>query len=108
MLVVEIIEKAFRGIRIGVSILIIQAAVRMIRKMVKKSPDKKLQICIAIFFFLAVFLMNIAGVHIYHNRTGRGLAERNQIGKHLRIHPLVGKNHISDQRNRTIRAAKGK
>ena len=64
MLVVEIIEKAFRGIRIGVSILIIQAAVRMIRKMVKKSPDKKLQICIAIFFFLAVFLMNIAGVHI--------------------------------------------
>ena len=64
MLVVEIIEKAFRGTRIGVSILIIQAAVRMIRKMVKKSPDKELQICIAIFFFLAVFLMNIAGVHI--------------------------------------------
>lgn len=64
MLVVEIIEKAFRGIRIGVSILIIQAAVRMIRKMVKKSPDKKIQICIALVFFLAVFLMNIAEVHI--------------------------------------------
>lgn len=64
MLVVEIIEKAFRGIRIGVAVLIIQAAVRMIKKMIKKSPDKKIQTFIAAFFFLVAFTMNIAGAHI--------------------------------------------
>ena len=64
MLVVGVIEKAFRGIRIAVSILIVQAAVRMIKKMMKKSPDKKIQIFLVIFFFLAAFTMNIAGVHI--------------------------------------------
>jgi chromate transporter len=64
MLVVGIIEKAFRGIRIAVSILIIQAAARMIRKMMKKSPNKKLQMLIVVSFFLASFIMNIAGVHI--------------------------------------------
>lgn len=64
MLVVGVIEKAFRGIRIGVSILIIQAAVRMIKKMVQKSPDRKIQICIVLLFFLALFSMNMAGVNI--------------------------------------------
>lgn len=64
MLVIEIIEKAFRGIRSAVSILIIQAAVRMIKKMMNKSPDKKIQAFIVLFFFLAVFAMNIVGVHI--------------------------------------------
>ena len=64
MLVVGMIEKAFRGIRIAVSILIIQAAVRMIRKMMKKSPDRKAQIFLVIFFFLAALAMNIAGMHI--------------------------------------------
>lgn len=64
MLLVGIIEKAFRGIRIAVSILIIQAAVRMIRKMMKKSQNKKVQMSIVIFFFLAAFTMNIAGMHI--------------------------------------------
>ncbi len=64
MLVVGMIEKAFRGIRIAVSILIIQAAVRMIRKMMKKSPDRKAQMFLVIFFFLAALAMNIAGMHI--------------------------------------------
>ncbi len=64
MLVVGMIEKAFRGIRIAVSILIIQAADRMIRKMMKKSPDRKAQIFLVIFFFLAALAMNIAGMHI--------------------------------------------
>lgn len=64
MLIVGIIEKAFRGIRIAVSILIIQAAVRMIEKMMKKSPDKKIQVFLVTFFFLAAFAMNLAGVHI--------------------------------------------
>ena len=64
MLVVGIIEKAFRGIRIAVPVLIIQAAVRMIKKMMKKSPDKKIQMFFVIFFFLVVFIMHIAGAHI--------------------------------------------
>ena len=46
--------------------------------------------------------------HIYHNRTGRGLAECNKIRKHLCIHPLIFKDYIPDQGNRTICAAEGK
>lgn len=64
VLVIGIIEKAFRGIRIAVAVLIIQAAVKMIKKMRKKSPDKRSQTAIVIIFFLAVFAMNMAGVHI--------------------------------------------
>lgn len=64
MLVINIIEKAFRGIRAAVAVLIVQAAFRMINKMLKKSPDKKIQLFITIFFFLSAFAMNIAGVHI--------------------------------------------
>lgn len=64
MLVVGMIEKAFRGIRIAVSILIIQAAVRMIRRMMKKSPDRKAQMFLVIFYFLATLAMNIAEIHI--------------------------------------------
>lgn len=64
MLASGMIERAFRGIRVAVSILIMQAAVRMIRKMIKKSPDRKAQMFLVIFFFLAASAMNIAGVHI--------------------------------------------
>lgn len=35
-----VVANAFRGIRVAVSLLIIQAAVKMIRKMLKKTPDK--------------------------------------------------------------------
>lgn len=35
-----VVVNAFRGIRIAVALLIIQAAVKMIRKMLKKTPDK--------------------------------------------------------------------
>ena len=64
ILTVNIISNAFRGIRIAVAILIIQAAIKMINKLVKKSPDKKVQIPIIIFFFLLVLTMNIANIHI--------------------------------------------
>lgn len=64
ILIIKIIEKAFRGIRIAVAVLIIQAAVKMIKKMMKKSPDKKIQMFLVIFFFVAVFTMNVAGAHI--------------------------------------------
>lgn len=64
LLVIDIVEKAFRGIRIAVSVLIIQAAVKMIKKMMKKSPNKKVQMSITIFFFLAALAVNIADVQI--------------------------------------------
>lgn len=64
ILVVTMIEKAFRGIRIAVSVLIIQAAVKMIKKMRKKSPDKRAQMFLVLSFFLAAFTMNLMGVHI--------------------------------------------
>lgn len=37
----EIVVKAFLGIRIAVSLLIIRAAVKMIRRMMKKTPERK-------------------------------------------------------------------
>lgn len=64
ILVVTMIEKAFRGIRIAVSVLIIQAAVKMIKKMRKKSPDKRAQMLLVLSFFLAAFTMNLMGVQI--------------------------------------------
>lgn len=64
ILAVHIISSAFKGVRIAVSILIIQAAIKMINKLVKQSPEKRKQIPIIVFFFLLVLVMNIAGVHI--------------------------------------------
>lgn len=64
VLAVPMISKAFQGIRIAVSILIIQAAIKMIKKIVKKSPNKKIQIPIIIFFFAVSFALNIANIRI--------------------------------------------
>lgn len=64
MLAVGVIGNAFRGIRIAVSVLIIQAAIRLIKKMMKQSPDRKIQICLVVFFFLVVSVLNMAGAHI--------------------------------------------
>ena len=61
---VGLISRAFKGIRIAVALLIIQAAVKMIRKLVKNSPHRKAQIPIIVTFFLAVLAMNGAGIHI--------------------------------------------
>lgn len=64
VLTIPMISKAFQGIRIAVSILIIQAAIKMIKKIVKKSPNKKIQIPIIIFFFSVSLVLNIANIHI--------------------------------------------
>lgn len=64
VLTVPMISKAFQGIRIAVSILIIQAATKLIKKMVKKSPNKKIQIPIIIFFFSVSLVLNIVNIHI--------------------------------------------
>lgn len=64
ILTVGIISHAFKGIRIAVAILIIRAGTKMIKKMIKKSPDKKFQISITIFFFLLTFTLNMINIRI--------------------------------------------
>lgn len=57
-----VIEHAFRGIRIAVALVIIRAAVKMIRKMLKKSENRKIGIVFAAVFFTVVFGMDVLGV----------------------------------------------
>lgn len=64
ILTIPIISKAFRGIRIAVAVLIIQAAIKMIKKLIKKSSCKKVQIPIIVFFFFTAIVLNIANIHI--------------------------------------------
>jgi len=64
ILTVPLVSKAFRGIRIAVAILIMRAAIKMIKKTEKKSPHKKTQILIAAFFFSAALILDIANIHV--------------------------------------------
>ena len=57
------VEHAFRGIRIAVALVIIRAAVKMIRKMLKKSENRRMGAIFAAVFFAVVFGMNVLGVH---------------------------------------------
>lgn len=56
------VEHAFRGIRIAVSLVITQAALKMIRKMLKKSENRKMSLIFAVVFFGVVLCMNVLGV----------------------------------------------
>ena len=63
MLVIGMIEKAFRGIRIAVSILIIQAAVRMIRKMKKKPMPLAIMLCaFALMLLINLFSWKVSSI----------------------------------------------
>ena len=53
MLKIEIVNNAFIGIRIGVSLIIVEVALNMIRNEIKHTEHKKL----SIFLFLTVFLI---------------------------------------------------
>lgn len=57
-----VVEHAFRGIRIAVALVIIRAAVRMIRKMLKSSESRRMSILFTVVFFCVVFCMNVFGV----------------------------------------------
>lgn len=57
-----VVEHAFRGIRIAVALVIIRAAVRMIRKMLKSSESRRMSILFTAVFFCVVFCMNVFGV----------------------------------------------
>lgn len=58
----ELVVKAFAGIRVAVSILIVQAAVKMIKKMMKKTPSKTLSIAFVAVAFIIVFMLNFLGI----------------------------------------------
>lgn len=59
----EIVVKAFAGIRIAMAVLIMQAAVKMIKKMMKKTPSRALSIAFVAVFFGIVFALNLFGGH---------------------------------------------
>ena len=52
---ITLVANAFRGIKVGVGILILQAGLTMLSKM----PKKKLQSCIVTASFLVMFLINL-------------------------------------------------
>lgn len=64
ILTIPVISKAFRGIRIAVPILLIQAATKMIKKLVKTSPHKNIQLPMIVFFFSVVLGLMIANIRI--------------------------------------------
>lgn len=63
-LAVPVISRAFRGIRIAVAILIIQAAAKMIKKTLKKSQNPRKQIWMIGFCFFLVLVLKIVRIHI--------------------------------------------
>lgn len=59
----KVVANAFHGIRFAVALLIIQAAIKMIRKMLKKTPDKRMRILFVGVFFVVVFVLNLLNLH---------------------------------------------
>ena len=64
VLTLPLVAKAFRGIRIAVAILIVQAAVKMIGNLRKKSPHKRLQLPMVGLFFLLTLGLSMAGAPV--------------------------------------------
>ncbi|MCB6607130.1 chromate transporter [[Clostridium] symbiosum] len=58
-----LVANAFRGIRIAVAVLIMQAAVKMIKKMLKKTPSKSVSIAFVAAFFVVALVFNLLGIH---------------------------------------------
>lgn len=58
-----LVTNAFRGIRIAVAVLIMQAAVKMIKKMLKKTPSKSVSIAFVAAFFVVALVFNLLGIH---------------------------------------------
>ena len=63
LLAYPLVANAFKGIRIAIAILIIQAAVKMIKKMLKKTPNKPMSIVFITVFFAVVLVLNLLGIH---------------------------------------------
>lgn len=63
LLSIETVAKAFKGIRIAVAVLIIRAALKLIKGMLKKTPHKYISTVILLSFFLAVIIIDLLGVN---------------------------------------------
>ena len=59
-----IVANAFRGIRVAVAVLIAHAGIKMVKKMLKKTPNKKHSIAFVAVFFLVAFLLNLLGIRL--------------------------------------------
>ena len=59
----QAVINAFRGIRIAVALLIIMAAVTMMKKMLMKAKNKKVGILLAATFACTVLALNILNIH---------------------------------------------
>lgn len=55
---------AFKGIRLAVSLLIIQAGMNMVKKLMKKTPAKSVNIAFVVGFFILVLLANLLNIHV--------------------------------------------
>lgn len=64
MMKYEYISNAFKGIRVAVGVLIIQAAVKMIKKMLKRTKANKLSVAFIVVFFAIAFTLNLINIHI--------------------------------------------
>ena len=64
VLAVPFVANAFRGIRLAVSLLITQAAVKMLRKMWGRSAQKYRQATVAALAFLVTLAASAAAVHL--------------------------------------------
>ncbi len=58
-----IVEKAFRGIRAAVAVLIIRAAVKMISKMLKNTKNRAVKAAFCAASFGVMFTLNLLGVN---------------------------------------------
>ncbi len=56
---IGIVAKAFKGIRIAVAVLIIQAALKMIKNLIKKTRHKSISAVIVALFFAAIIAINL-------------------------------------------------
>lgn len=64
LLAYPVVANAFRGIRAAVAILIFRAGSKMVRQLMKKTPNKKHSIAFIALFFAVTFFVNIFGVHL--------------------------------------------
>ena len=64
LMMLPLVEAAFKGVRIAVGLLIIRAGWTMVQKMLKKTPNKKHSIAFVAVFFLIVLAANILGVKL--------------------------------------------
>lgn len=64
LLTYPIVANAFRGIRVAVAVLIANAGIKMVKKMLKKTPNKKHSIAFVSVFFAVTFMLNLLGIHL--------------------------------------------